>query len=88
MKKEVVQQKSYFTAMQRFPSFRATRPFSFVLIFLWKTVNRKLTFMYLLALEMSNIKLEILAQECSKRMVFSKNLQHSLENSYVWVSLL
>ena len=44
--------------------------------------------MYLLALEMPNIKLEILAQECSKRMVFSKNLQHSLENSYVWVSLL
>ena len=33
-------------------------------------VNRKLTFMYLFDLNMSNIKSAVLAQECSKGKVF------------------
>ena len=36
-------------------------------------VNRKLTFMYLFELNVSNIKSEALAQECSKGKVFLKN---------------
>ena len=44
--------------------------------------------MDLFDLEMSNIKSEALAQECSKRKVFSKILQNLLENNCVWESLL
>ena len=43
-------------------------------------VNRKLTFIYLFDLNMSNIKSEALAQECSKRKVFLKILQNPLKN--------
>ena len=44
--------------------------------------------MYLFDLDMSNIKSEALAQECSKRKVFLKILQNSLENNCVQESLL
>ena len=73
MKKEVVQQKSSFTAKQFY---------DFLLYFIFfceKTVNRKLTFMYLFDLNMSNIKSEALAQECPKRKVFWKILQSPLK---------
>ena len=44
--------------------------------------------MYLFDLNMSNIKSEALTQECSKRKVFLKIMQNSLENSCVQESLL
>ena len=44
--------------------------------------------MYLFDLDMSNIKLDALAQECCKRKVFIKILQNSLENNCVLESLL
>ena len=44
--------------------------------------------MYLFDLDMSNVKSEALAQECSKRKVFLKTLQNSLENNCVQESLL
>ena len=44
--------------------------------------------MYLFDLDMSNIKSEALAQECSKRNVFLKILQNSLENNCVQDSVL
>ena len=44
--------------------------------------------MYLFDLDMSNVKSETLAQECSKRKVFLKILQNSLENNYVQDFLL
>ena len=44
--------------------------------------------MYLFDLDMSNIKSEALAQEGSKRKVFLKILQITLENNYVQESLL
>ena len=44
--------------------------------------------MYLFDLDMSNIKSEALAQEYSKREVFLKILQKSLENNCVQESLL
>ena len=39
--------------------------------------------MYLFDLNMPNIKLEVLAQECSKKKVFLKLLQNSLKNNSV-----
>ena len=39
--------------------------------------------MYLFDLNMSNIKLEVLAQECSKKKAFLKLLQNSLKNNSV-----
>ena len=44
--------------------------------------------MYLFDLNMSNKKSEALAQECSKRKVFIKILQKSLESNCVQESLL
>ena len=44
--------------------------------------------MYLFDLDMSNIKSEALAQDYSKRKVFLKILQNSLEHNYVQESLL
>ena len=44
--------------------------------------------MYLFDLDMSNIKSEALAQECSTRNVFLKILQNSLENNCVQDSVL
>ena len=44
--------------------------------------------MHLLDLNMLNIKSEALAQEFSKRKVFLKILQNSLEKNYVQESLL
>ena len=44
--------------------------------------------MYLFDLDMSNIKSEALAQECSKRKVFLKIPQNSLEYNYVQESFL
>ena len=46
-------------------------------------VNRKLTFMDLFDLNMSNIMTEALAQECSKGKVFLKILQNPLKNNCV-----
>ena len=43
--------------------------------------------MYLLDLDMLNIKSEVLSQECSKRKVFLKILQNTLENNCVQESL-
>ena len=43
--------------------------------------------MYLFDLDMSNVKSEALAQECSKRKVFLKILQNSLEKNCVQESL-
>ena len=37
---------------------------------------------------MSNVKLEALAQECSKRKVFLKILHNPLKNNYMQESLL
>ena len=75
-KKDVVQQKSYFTAtqIQDFPDLEPLGFLALSYFFLLKKVNRKLTFVYLS---------ETLAQECSKRKVFLKILQNSLENSCV-----
>ena len=39
--------------------------------------------MYLFDLNMSDIKSETLTQECSKRKVFLKFLQNSLEDNYL-----
>ena len=44
--------------------------------------------MYLFDLGVLNIKSEELTQECSKRKVFLKILQNSLENNCVQESLL
>ena len=44
--------------------------------------------MYLFDLDMSNVKSEALSLECSKRNVFLKILQNSLENNCAQESLL
>ena len=69
--------------------FPVLEPLGFLALFyfFWKKkVN--ITFMYLLDLNMLNIKPEALAEECSKRKVFLKILQNSLENNCARESLL
>ena len=69
MKKDVVQQKSCFTATQIY-DFTDLEPLVFLLCFTFFVKIGKLTFIYLFNLNMSNIKLEAFSQECSKKKVF------------------
>ena len=71
-----------------FPSLRGTQLFSLFYFFCKEKVKRKLTFMYLFNLNISNIKSEAFALEYSKKKFFLKILQNSLENNCVQESFL
>ena len=88
-KRSSQKQLIYYNTKSRIFEFQSHSGFLLCFTFsVKKSVNRKLTFIYLSNLNMSHIRSEALTQENSRRKVFLRFLQNSLENNCVQDSLL